>query len=56
MDPDQAQGRVLDQRIAINGLERKGGTYTVTPVNITVDREVSLVGLDGRKAGPGFIR
>lgn len=53
MDPDQAQGRVLDQRVAINGLERKGGTYTVTPVNITVDRAVSLVGLDGTESRAG---
>ena len=53
IDPDQAQGRVLDQRIAINGLKRKGGTYTVPPVNITVDREVSLVGLDGTESRAG---
>ena len=53
MDPDQAQGRVLDQRVGINGIERKGGTYTVTPVNITVDRAVSLVGLDGEDSKAG---
>ena len=53
MDPDQSQGRVLDQRVAINGLERKGGTYTVTPVTITVDRAVSLVGLDGEESKAG---
>lgn len=52
-DPDQAQGRVLDQRVAINGLERKGGTYTITPVSITVDRNVSLVGLDGEESKAG---
>lgn len=53
MDPDQAQGRVLDQRVTINGIERKGGTYTVTPVNITVDRDVSLIGLDGEESRAG---
>lgn len=46
MDPDQAQGTVLDQRVAINGIGRKGGTFTKTPVNITVDRTVTLTGLD----------
>lgn len=46
MDPDQATGVVLDQRVAINGLMRNGGTYTVAPVEITVDRAVSLIGLD----------
>lgn len=51
-DPDQAQGTVLDQRVVINGIKRSGGTYTVTPVNITVDRNVSLVGLDGATTPP----
>lgn len=45
-DPDQAQGRVLDQRVAINGLERNGGTFTVVPVSITADRNVTLLGMD----------
>ena len=46
MDPDQASGTVLDQRVVINGITRSGATYTETPVDITVDRAVSLVGLD----------
>jgi uncharacterized phage protein gp47/JayE len=46
MDPDQASGVVLDQRVVINGITRNGATYTKTPVDITVDRAVSLVGLD----------
>lgn len=45
-DPDEAEGTVLDQRVALNGITRKGGTFTVTPVDITVDRSVSLVGMD----------
>lgn len=45
-DPDQAEGRTLDQRVAINGIERRGGTYTQTPVDVTADRSVSLTGLD----------
>lgn len=45
-DPDQARGRVLDQRVAINGISRNGGTYTTTPVDITTDAALNLVGLD----------
>lgn len=45
-DPDQAVGRVLDQRCAINGVYRQGATYTITPVSVTVDRAITLPGLD----------
>lgn len=45
-DPDEAQGRVLDQRVAINAITRNGGTYTFTPVEITTDTALNLVGLD----------
>ena len=45
-DPDQALGDLLDQRVTINNIARKGGTYTVQPVSITVDRTVTLQGLD----------
>lgn len=45
-DPDQAIGNVLDQRCAINGVQRKAGTYTYVPVDITCDRSVTLYGLD----------
>lgn len=45
-DPDQAVGRVLDQRCAINGVYRQGATYTATNVKVTVDRAVMLAGLD----------
>jgi len=45
-DPDQAIGNVLDQRAAINGVQRKAGTYTYVPVEITSDRSVTLAGLD----------
>ena len=46
LDPNQASGTILDQRVAINGIKRKGASYTITPVNITIDRALSLVGLD----------
>jgi uncharacterized phage protein gp47/JayE len=45
-DPDQAYGRILDQRVALNGISRNGGTFTYQYVSITVDRALSLVGLD----------
>lgn len=45
-DPDQAIGNVLDQRCAINGVQRKAGTYTYVPVQITCDRSLTLAGLD----------
>lgn len=45
-DPDQAIGAVLDQRCAINGIQRKGGTYTYVTIDVTADRSVTLDGLD----------
>ncbi len=47
-DPDQAMGRVLDQRVAINGIKRKGATYTRAIVNVQTSRDVNLVGMDDR--------
>lgn len=46
-DPDRAVGIPLDERVTINNIERKGGTFTITPVTITTDRTVNLAGLDG---------
>lgn len=45
-DPDQAIGTVLDQRCAINGVQRKAGTYTYVNIDITTDRSVTLDGVD----------
>lgn len=45
-DPDQATGRTLDARLAINGIERKGATKTITPITISVDQALTLYGLD----------
>ncbi len=45
-DPDQASGTVLDQRVAINNIQRQGGTYTVQPIDVTVSTTVTLAGLD----------
>lgn len=45
-DPDNAIGVVLDQRVTINGIERQGGTYTVTPITLVVIQSINLYGLD----------
>lgn len=45
-DPDQAVGTILDQRCAINGIQRKGGTYTYVQIDVETDRSVTLYGLD----------
>ena len=45
-NPDRAFGRTLDERVVINNIERRGGTYTIQPIDITVDRTVTLQGLD----------
>ena len=52
MDPDQAIGVVLDQRCAINGVIRDPGTFTLQEVSITVDRAITLPGLDTSPTAP----
>lgn len=45
-DPDSAIGATLDMRVAINGIERKAGTYTITYITITTSKALTLYGLD----------
>ncbi len=45
-DPDNALGNILDQRVAINGIQRQAGTFTVTNITITVSQALTLYGLD----------
>lgn len=45
-DPDYAIGRVLDQRVALNGIQRQAGTFSTTPISITVTEALTLKGLD----------
>lgn len=45
-NPDAAVGRILDERVALNNIERQGGTYTITPIELVTDRTVNLQGLD----------
>lgn len=51
-NPDAAIGRVLDQRVALNNIERQGGTYTITPITLVTDRTVTLNGLDANFNDP----
>lgn len=43
-DPDQALGVVLDQRVAINGIQRQGGTFSQTNITIVTSQPVTLYG------------
>lgn len=45
-DPDNAIGVVLDQRVAINGIQRQGGTFTTTNITMVISQSVNLYGLD----------
>lgn len=51
-DPDQAIGRILDQRVGLNGIQRKAGTFTRTLVSVTTDRALALPGLDAAILDP----
>lgn len=53
-DPEQAVGNVLDQRCAINGIQRKAGTYTYVMVDVTVDRSLTLQGLDSNSVEDSY--
>lgn len=52
-DPDNAIGVILDQRVAINGIQRQAGTFTVTNVTLVVAQALTLHGLD-QSAQPIF--
>jgi uncharacterized phage protein gp47/JayE len=52
-DPDLAIGVTLDERVAINGIQRLGGTYSKVDVTVTFDRaSVFLQGLDADISNP----
>lgn len=51
-DPDQAQGVLLDQRVAINNIARIGGSYSVQPISIVASSTVILQGLDANYNDP----
>ncbi len=45
-DPDRAIGSILDERVVINNIARRGGTFTIQPIEITTSATVTLQGLD----------
>lgn len=45
-DPDNCVGVILDQRVAINGIQRQAGTATVTNITMVIAQSVNLYGLD----------
>jgi uncharacterized phage protein gp47/JayE len=45
-DPDNAVGVVLDQRVALNGIVRKSGTFTTTDITLVLSQSVNLYGVD----------
>ncbi len=45
-DPDNAIGKVLDQRVAINGIQRQAGTHTVTNITVVTSQALNLYGTD----------
>jgi hypothetical protein len=45
-DPDNAIGVVLDQRVAINGIQRQAGTHTITPITLVINQSCNLYGID----------
>lgn len=51
-DPDNAIGVILDQRVAINGIQRQAGTFTVTNVTLVVSQALNLYGLDQEIQAP----
>lgn len=46
-DPDKCSGSVQDSRYALNYIFRNGGTFTIQNIDITVNKTVTLQGLDG---------
>lgn len=47
-NPDNCSGTVQDARYALNYITRKGGTFTIQNIDITINKTVTLEGLDGR--------
>lgn len=49
-DPDKCSGVIQDSRYALNYLTRKGATFTIQNIDVTVNQTVTLNGLDGSYA------
>lgn len=46
-DPEKCSGVVQDSRYALNYITRNGGTFTIQNIDVTVNKTVTLNGLDG---------
>jgi len=53
---DSAAGIMLHRLVAINGLTLRPGAYTTTPAEVTVDRALTLYGLDQDVQVPFSVR
>ncbi len=49
---NSAYGTILDQRVALNGITRRQGTYTITPIVVVVNQALTLTGLDALVSDP----
>lgn len=52
-----AEGVNLDNLVALNGIRRNNGSFTVVPITITINQNVELKGLDDdvdKETGTGF--
>lgn len=47
-----AYGTTLDQRVALNGIARRQGTYTLTDVSVTTNQALTLTGQDALISDP----
>lgn len=45
-DPEKCTGTVQDSRYALNYITRKGGAFTIQNIDVTVNKTVTLQGLD----------
>lgn len=52
MDPDQAFGTTLDDRVAYNGITRLAATYTQQTVQITATQVATIQGIDLNPSNP----
>lgn len=53
-DPDLAIGKTLDERVALNNIKRKGGTYSYTNIAVTTTAACTLKGLNQVDAESAF--
>lgn len=53
-DPDLAIGTTLDERVALNNIKRKGGTYSYTNIAVTTTAACTLNGLNTVDAENAF--